>query len=62
LTIATGEPSGSLYDDVRDLPAVLAELGTAHVRAAALAAEATAIIQSRVWAGIFAAVFAPYSV
>jgi hypothetical protein len=39
LTIATGEPSGSLYDDVRDLPAVLAELGTAHVRAAALAAE-----------------------
>ncbi|HEX6578572.1 MAG TPA: hypothetical protein VF082_09390 [Jiangellaceae bacterium] len=39
MTIASGEPTGSFYDDVRGLPAALAELGTAHVRAAALAAE-----------------------
>jgi hypothetical protein len=39
VTIAIGEPSGSFHDHVRELPAVLAELGTAHVRAAALAAE-----------------------
>lgn len=31
MTIAIGEPSGSFHDDVRDLPAALAELGTAHV-------------------------------
>jgi hypothetical protein len=35
----SGEPTGSFYDDVRELPAVLAELRMAHLWAAALAAE-----------------------
>jgi hypothetical protein len=39
LTIASGEPTGSLYDDGRELPAVLAELRMAHLWAAALTAE-----------------------
>lgn len=39
MTIASGEPTGSFYADVRDLPAVLAELRTAHLWASALTAE-----------------------
>ena len=39
MTIASGEPTGSFYDDVRELPAVLAELHMAHRWAAALTAE-----------------------
>ena len=39
MTIASGEPTGSFYDDVPRLPAVLAELRMAHLWAAALTAE-----------------------
>lgn len=39
MTIAGSEPTGSFYDDVGELPAVLAELGMAHLWAAALTAE-----------------------
>ena len=39
LTTATGEPTDCFCDHARELPAVLAELGTAHLQAAAVAAE-----------------------
>ena len=39
MTTATGEPTDCFCDHARELPAVLAELGTAHLQAAAVAAE-----------------------
>jgi hypothetical protein len=37
--IDTGEPTDGFYDHVRELPDVRADLGNAHLQAAAVAAE-----------------------
>jgi hypothetical protein len=39
VTTATGEPTDGFYDHVRELPDVRADLGNAHLQAAAVAAE-----------------------
>jgi hypothetical protein len=39
MTTATNDPTDTVYDHVREVPDVLAELRTAHLNAAAVAAE-----------------------
>jgi hypothetical protein len=48
MTTATNEPTGSICDHVRELPDALEELGTAHLQAAAVAAELD-LDHARLW-------------
>lgn len=48
MTTATNEPTDTIYDHVREVPDVLAELRTAHLDAAAVAAELD-LNHARLW-------------
>ena len=45
--IDTGEPTDGFYDHVRELPDVRADLGNAHLQAAAVAAELVITLDTR---------------